>query len=149
MQRGIQPQAARNAAMFQLAANMPTPILAEILGLAPHTATRWAALASRDWSLYTATPQQHQPLSSRRQGNAATAVLSVPTPMVEPADMVGPDSPVKGVTMKVAAYHSSNPSDPDVYHDYDDCPAGQQIPSWNKRSGTGGYPRCKRCIDKD
>jgi len=54
--------------------------------------------------------------------------------MVEPADMVGPDSPVKGVTMKVAAYHSSNPSDPDVYHEYDDCPAGQQIPSWNDRA---------------
>ncbi len=25
------------------------------------------------------------------------------------------------------AYHSSNPSDPDVYHDDDDCPTGQQI----------------------
>lgn len=54
VQRGIQPMAARNAAMFQLAASMPTPILANILGLAPNTATRWAALASRDWSTYTA-----------------------------------------------------------------------------------------------
>lgn len=51
--------------------------------------------------------------------------------------------------MKVAAYHSSNPSDPDVYHDYDNCPTGQQIPSWNKTPGTGGYPRCKHCIAKD
>lgn len=49
--------------------------------------------------------------------------------------------------MKVSAYHSSNPSDPDVYHDHDDCPSGQQIPWQNKQSGTGGYPRCKHCRD--
>jgi hypothetical protein len=59
VRNGIQPKAARNAAMFGLAATMPTPILAEILGLAPNTATRWAALASRDWSLYTAQVDQH------------------------------------------------------------------------------------------
>ena len=40
--------------MFHLAATMPTPILAEILGLSPSTAARWAALAARDWSAYTA-----------------------------------------------------------------------------------------------
>ena len=51
---GIQPLAARNAAMLGLAATMPTPILAEILGLAPNTAARWGALAARDWSKYTA-----------------------------------------------------------------------------------------------
>lgn len=59
VERGIQPMAARNAAMFQLAASMPTPILAEVLGLAPNTATRWAALASRDWSAYTAQRDTH------------------------------------------------------------------------------------------
>jgi hypothetical protein len=42
---------------------------------------------------------------------------------------------------KVAPYHSISPSDPDVYHDHDDCPSGQQIPAHNRRSGTGGYPR--------
>jgi hypothetical protein len=52
--RGIQPSEARNAAMFQLAAEMPTPILAEILGLASATAVRWATLAARDWSQYAA-----------------------------------------------------------------------------------------------
>lgn len=50
---------------------------------------------------------------------------------------------------KVTAYHSSNPSDPDVYHDYDDCPTGQQIPPQNKVPGTGGYRRCMQCIEKD
>jgi hypothetical protein len=48
---------------------------------------------------------------------------------------------------KVAPYHSINPSDPDVYHDHDDCPSGQQIPAHNRRSGTGGYPRCKHCVN--
>ena len=53
-----------------------------------------------------------------------------------------------GATVKVSAYHSSNQSDPDVYHDHSDCPTGQQIPSYNKVSGTGGLPRCKQCVDK-
>lgn len=50
---------------------------------------------------------------------------------------------------KVPAYHSSNPTDPDVYHDHDNCPSGQQIPSSNKLSGTGGYPRCQHCVRMD
>ncbi|CCG05226.1 conserved protein of unknown function [Blastococcus saxobsidens DD2] len=51
---GIQHSTARKAAMFDLAAQMPVPIGAELLGLSPHTATRWAALAARDWSRYAA-----------------------------------------------------------------------------------------------
>jgi hypothetical protein len=53
VERGIQPSDARKAAMFQLAAEMPTPILADILGLATNTSVRWATLAARDWSYYT------------------------------------------------------------------------------------------------
>lgn len=49
--------------------------------------------------------------------------------------------------MKVTAYHSSNLSDPDVYHDHDNCPSGQQIPWYNKVTGTGNHPRCKHCRD--
>jgi hypothetical protein len=52
--RGIQPSHARKAALFQLAAEVPAPILAELLGLSITTATRWATLAARDWSQYTA-----------------------------------------------------------------------------------------------
>jgi hypothetical protein len=48
--------------------------------------------------------------------------------------------------MKVSAYYSIHPSDPDVYHDHSDCPSGQQIPAANRRSGTGGHPRCGHCI---
>ena len=52
--RGIHPSSARKAAMFQLAGEIPTPILADILGLAANTAVRWATIAARDWSAYAA-----------------------------------------------------------------------------------------------
>lgn len=51
--------------------------------------------------------------------------------------------------MKVASYYSVNPSDPDVYHDHNNCVSGKRIPQQNRRSGTGGYPRCKHCIGMD
>lgn len=56
-----------------------------------------------------------------------------------------------GGTMAVecSSYHSIEPTDPDVYHDYSDCPNGQQIPSKNWRSGDGGYPRCGSCRRMD
>ena len=54
VERGIQPSHARMAAMYHLAAEIPTPILAELLGLGTNTAVRWAALAKRDWSQYAA-----------------------------------------------------------------------------------------------
>ena len=54
VERGIHPSQSRKAAMFQLAGEIPTPVLAELLGLGTNTATRWAALASRDWSQYAA-----------------------------------------------------------------------------------------------
>lgn len=50
---------------------------------------------------------------------------------------------------KVSPYYSINPSDPDVYHNYDDCPTGQQILPQNRRAGNGGYRRCEQCQDKD
>jgi hypothetical protein len=50
---------------------------------------------------------------------------------------------------KIAPYHSSNTSDPDVYHDHDDCLTGRQIPVRNKESGTGRYRRCKQCEEMD
>src|SRR5665647_2665533 len=54
VERGIQPSDARNAAMLQLAAAMPSAILADTLGRSPGTAARWAALSARDWAHYTA-----------------------------------------------------------------------------------------------
>lgn len=51
---GIHPHHARHAAIFHLAADMPTPVLAELLGISPITAGRWAALSARTWVHYTA-----------------------------------------------------------------------------------------------
>lgn len=45
-----------------------------------------------------------------------------------------------------AAYYSIDPTDPDRWHDYSDCPNGQQIPEENKRWGKPeGYTRCGSC----
>lgn len=60
VERGIQPADARKAAMFSLPAEIPTPVLAELLGLSPSTATRWATLAAHDWSQYAAPRRNAQ-----------------------------------------------------------------------------------------
>ena len=51
---GIKPRDSRTTALFQLAAAIPAPVLAELIGIAPNTAVRWAALTSRSWSGYIA-----------------------------------------------------------------------------------------------
>lgn len=51
---GIKPRDSRTTALFQLAATIPAPVLAELIGIAPNTAIRWAALTSRSWSGYIA-----------------------------------------------------------------------------------------------
>lgn len=48
---------------------------------------------------------------------------------------------------RVSAFHSKNPSDPDVHHVHSTCPTGQQIPANNRVAGTGGYRQCKWCAD--
>ena len=54
VQRGIQPSTARMAAMYQLASEMPSAVLADILGRSPTNTAKWAALSSHSWSQYTA-----------------------------------------------------------------------------------------------
>jgi hypothetical protein len=46
-------------------------------------------------------------------------------------------------------YHSTDERDPRVYHDYSDCPNGQQIDLSNWAAGTGGLPRCGNCKRMD
>lgn len=53
----------------------------------------------------------------------------------------------KETPVRVPAYYSSNPTDPDVHHVHDDCPTGRQIPAHNRRQGTGGNRLCKDCRD--
>ncbi|TDE02800.1 hypothetical protein [Jiangella asiatica] len=52
--RGIKTHDSRKAALFQLAAEVPTPILADLLGIHTTPAVAWATLAARDWSGYLA-----------------------------------------------------------------------------------------------
>lgn len=51
---GIDVRAARNAAMLQLAAEIPAAVLADTLSIDVGTATRWAASAGATWSRYAA-----------------------------------------------------------------------------------------------
>jgi len=52
---GIFIRPARGAALCELAADLPASVLAELLGLSISAATRWTALAGRDWTDYLAT----------------------------------------------------------------------------------------------
>jgi hypothetical protein len=51
---GIKPHESRKAALFQLAGQMPAPVLAELLGITDANAADWAKLAARDWTGYIA-----------------------------------------------------------------------------------------------
>jgi len=46
---------------------------------------------------------------------------------------------------KIPAFHSTNPTDPDVHHDQSTCQAGNLIPSHNRKQGMGGYRKCEHC----
>lgn len=50
---GLPTRAARNTALMQLAAHMPSPILAGMIGLTPKRAAACGDLAKRDWAAYT------------------------------------------------------------------------------------------------
>lgn len=51
---GIKPYESRKAALFQLASDMPAPVLAELIGITNNNAADWARLAARDWTDYIA-----------------------------------------------------------------------------------------------
>lgn len=51
---GMKPNEGRKAALFQLAADMPAPVLGELIGISNNNAAQWARLASRDWRSYIA-----------------------------------------------------------------------------------------------
>lgn len=51
---GVKPYEARKAALYQLAADMPAPVLAQLIGITDTNAAEWARLAARDWTGYIA-----------------------------------------------------------------------------------------------
>jgi len=52
---GIEPRAARNTALLQLGAELPSLVLADLLGVHINTAERWNAAAGARWTNYVAT----------------------------------------------------------------------------------------------
>ncbi len=62
---GIPVRTARNAA---LAADLPSPILADVTGMHRHTALRWVAYAKRDWAEYLAARAEDPKSSPAEQG---------------------------------------------------------------------------------
>jgi hypothetical protein len=53
-QHGITPHVGRNAALIDLAGDLPAPVLADILGLNASTTAKWARRTKRDWTGYLA-----------------------------------------------------------------------------------------------
>jgi hypothetical protein len=51
---GIGVRPGRNTALAELAADLPTPVLADLVGIGITTALRWARHAQRDWAPYLA-----------------------------------------------------------------------------------------------
>jgi hypothetical protein len=53
----------------------------------------------------------------------------------------------------VNSFHSVNetskPASQRVYHNNDACPPGRDIPSWERRPGTGGYRLCDDCARRN
>lgn len=58
---GINSRADCNTALLQLAAELPVPVLADLIGLHIVTADRWAQAASAGWTTYAAirSPNPH------------------------------------------------------------------------------------------
>lgn len=62
---GIVLRPSRQAALLQIASELPAPVLADLLGLHPNTAVEWVRVAQADWSAYAASG----PTGGRRAGD--------------------------------------------------------------------------------
>ena len=51
-QHGLPVRAARNTTMMQSLADLPPIVIADLFGVAPGTAHRWAQFANNSWSDY-------------------------------------------------------------------------------------------------
>ncbi|MER0478002.1 hypothetical protein ABR737_06535 [Streptomyces sp. Edi2] len=65
---GIPVRTARNAALAALAADLPSPILADVTGMHRHTALRWVAYARRDWAEYLAARAEDEANKRKKRG---------------------------------------------------------------------------------
>lgn len=58
---GIVLRPTRQAALLQLASDLPAPVLSDLLGLHPNTAVEWVRTARGDWAAYAATGPSRRP----------------------------------------------------------------------------------------
>jgi hypothetical protein len=65
---GIKVRTARNAALASLAADLPSPILADLTGMHRHTAIRWVLCAGRDWAEYLAARAEDEAEERKEKG---------------------------------------------------------------------------------
>jgi hypothetical protein len=65
---GIKVRTARNAALAALAADLPSPILADLTGMHRHTAIRWVLYARRDWAEYLAARVEDEAKEQKAKG---------------------------------------------------------------------------------
>jgi hypothetical protein len=49
--------------------------------------------------------------------------------------------------MKAPPWHSKLETDRKVYHDETRCTEGNNIEARNRVAGTGGRPKCNRCVE--
>jgi hypothetical protein len=49
---GLPARAARSTAMIQALADLPSPLIADLIGIHPAMAERWSVLAAERWSEY-------------------------------------------------------------------------------------------------
>lgn len=54
---GVRARHHRLTALYQLAAEIPAPLLADLLGISPASAETWSRLANRSWVDYPAMRQ--------------------------------------------------------------------------------------------
>jgi hypothetical protein len=57
---GIRARPGRTGALIALAADLPAPVLADLLGLHINTAVRWVRRSRRDWASYVAARDEQQ-----------------------------------------------------------------------------------------
>jgi len=65
---GISVRAGRNSALAALAADLPSPILADLTGMHRHTALRWVAYARSHWADYLAARAADQDQARQPEG---------------------------------------------------------------------------------
>ena len=68
---GINVRTARNGALAALAADLPAPVLADLLGMHIHTAVRWVGYARGDWAEYLAARAAEQGNAGKNKPNSA------------------------------------------------------------------------------